>query len=154
MDTKKILFLAGIVVLLSIIGLVITSPTITGNIIKQEAEEVNINYDNFAEVLSYNKIVLDLPKKSRVLLGEYGGDFDHKYLIEKGKISEVNEKPEVDFEVNIHSKYLEDLTSANYCDVLSKAIENNDFNLKLNKSKLSLMWQYKSMIKYKKCFGI
>ncbi|MEK6935317.1 MAG: hypothetical protein AABW67_00860 [Nanoarchaeota archaeon] len=157
MENKNLLLFVGVIFFVSLVGLMLTPPNITGNAINtnsDENEDIKITYNNLADVLSKNKIVLDLPKDSKVLLGEYGGDSNHMYLIEKEKITEITEKPEVDFEISINSKYLEELTNNNYCDVLSKAIDKNDFKLKLYKSKLSLFWKYKFMMKYGGCFGI
>jgi len=147
--------------LVLILGVMFQSPKITGNVVKENSEEININYDNFAEVLSENKIVKDLPKKAIFLFSEYGNsNSSKKYLIEKSKITEIKEIEEsekiseVDFEVSINSKYLDELTNNNYCGILSEVIDNDDFRVDLYKGKWGLFWKYKRMIKYKDCFGV
>ena len=55
--------------------------------------------------------------------------------------------------ISIHSKYVSE--SYNFCNAIKQANRNGDLSYEVNPdlSKASLLWKYKSMMKYKDCLG-
>jgi len=121
------------------------------------AAPVNVTYENIARVLSSNQIVKDLPAGATLLLRFYNFNtgtrqWEKSYIIKRGDVREGSAA--ADMTIMINSKYLSELTSSNFCSVLQKAQRNGDFGTESTMSKLSLMWKYRSMMKYKSCLGL
>lgn len=118
---------------------------------------VNITYANIARVLSANSMVKDLPTSATILLRFYNFNsgtrqWEKSYILKRGDVQEGNTA--ADMTIIISSKYLSELTSSNLCSVLQKAQKNGDFSTESTMSTLSLMWKYRSMMKYRSCLGL
>jgi len=54
----------------------------------------------------------------------------------------------------MHSKYLNELTDQNLCSIIRKAKSNNDLGIEMHISYAALLWKYRTVLKYKDCFGL
>lgn len=115
-----------------------------------------INYTNFEEELSKNSLVRALPEDSSILLNFYNFDSGNKeiektYLMKKSSV--VSGTGNADIIMDIHSKYLKILTDQNFCTIVKTAKKNNDLSIDTSLSTTSLMWKFKSVMKYRDCLG-
>lgn len=116
---------------------------------------VDVNYNNFADVVSKISLVDDLPKNSEVLIKFYNFDKGYRnvektYLIKEGVISESDlESAEV--VVYLYSGYIDKLNNNNFCDVLSDAYEKKNLGIRSSLSKVKVLWKYRGMLKYRSC---
>ncbi len=159
----KIIIAVGIIVIAGLaIFLVKSNLFITAKAVKNEnavnIAPVKINYDNIEKELSRLSLVRDMPEKGEIMLMFYNFNtrqrqWEKSYLITKNGFKEgSSESP--DFTIMMHSKYLTVLTNQNLCGVIAKAKETGDFGMETGMSKAGLLWKYKSMMKYKSCFGL
>ncbi|MDO8517438.1 MAG: hypothetical protein Q7S33_04930 [Nanoarchaeota archaeon] len=78
--------------------------------------------------------------------------WEKTYAITKGSVKEGNvENP--DITILLSSKYLNELTTSNFCSIIKKAKANNDLGIETSLSTPSLLWKFKSMTKYRDCLG-
>jgi hypothetical protein len=89
----------------------------------------------------------DIPKNGEISI-QLGNEF---YTIKTSSISKAkSSKP--DISVYIPSSY-ESLSKEDICFLFKKANQNKDIKITLNASKISLLWKYREMLKYRSCFG-
>ncbi|MCK4649601.1 hypothetical protein KAT36_00050 [Candidatus Pacearchaeota archaeon] len=140
----------GVFVLILIISL---GSSFSGWFVYEEEEvlESDVDVDNLIEVLSENEIVRNLPEGALIRVELYG-NISGDYLVSRGNISKYDGS-EVDFVLGIDSRYLDELSSVNYCEIGERVLDSGDFWYKLNMGKFGLFWKYKGMIKYRACFG-
>lgn len=116
---------------------------------------VNITYQNFAEIISQNPLVNDLPVDGSILLIFYDKKTSAKekeFFLTKGK---VEEKDVVgDITLSLPSTYMQGLTNKNLCEKITSANNNNELQFSSSISDKELLWKYKGMVKYKDCLGI
>lgn len=55
--------------------------------------------------------------------------------------------------LTLHSKYIDELNGDNLCSIIQTANKNRDLGFESPYSDSKLIWKYKSMIKYRDCFG-
>ncbi|MDO8517441.1 MAG: hypothetical protein Q7S33_04945 [Nanoarchaeota archaeon] len=121
------------------------------------APPIKITYENFASMLSKNSMIQALPDNSALLLKFYNFNsgqrqWEKTYAITKSSVKEGNvENP--DITILLSSKYLNELTTSNFCSIIKKAKANNDLGIETSLSTPSLLWKFKSMTKYKDCLG-
>jgi len=121
---------------------------------------VSIGYYNMEEELSKNSVVQALPDNSVLLLKFYNFNsgeraWEKAYIIKKGVATETSNFDEkADVTLFIHSKYLQELTNKNFCEITKKANQNGDLGSYTELSSMALAWKFKSMYKYKDCIGI
>jgi hypothetical protein len=132
-------------------GNVIGGDRIAGNMVP-----IIINFDNFAEYASSQKLVKELPSNAEISIKFYNFDsgqrqFDAIYTMTKGKV-EKREAISADIEIMINSKYLPQI--GNLCQTLQEAAKNGDVSYQTNLNSAALLWKYRGMMKYKDCFGI
>jgi hypothetical protein len=158
---KMRFFLVGLIILL--VGVV--SFGVYNNFFREDAGStisgrsvspvVDINYGNFASLVSKNSMIRDLPKKSEVLISFYNFDkgyreVERSYLVRDGLLVETDiDSAEVSIFLN--SRYLDEMNSHNFCSVLKKAYSNGDLGFESSLSSVKLLWKYKGMMKYKSC---
>jgi len=119
---------------------------------------VKVSYSNFAEVISKNSIVGDLPSNAVLQLKFYNFNlgervWEKSFVMRKASVTEEN-IANADIVLSLDSKYLRELTSRNFCDIIQKANANGDLGFESPLSEASLLWKFKSMMKYKDCLGI
>jgi hypothetical protein len=131
---------------------------INSNSLNVPIQAVKITYDNLASTLSNTNMIQDLPSDAVILLQFYNfnsgeREFEKSYILTKGKIEQGTTENE-DIAIYIHSKYLSKLTTANFCSVIQEAKNNGDLGVETKISKTSLLWKYKSIMRYKSCLGL
>jgi hypothetical protein len=119
---------------------------------------IKVNYSNFAEIISKNEVVRDLPEGAILQLQFYnynsGERQDEKsFVIKRASVREGSGE-NADIVLSLSSKYLNELTSRNFCDVIKKANANRDLGFDSKISSVALAWKFKSVMKYKDCFGM
>lgn len=112
----------------------------------QNAVYVNVTKENFALIMEQNQFIKALPDNAVISL-KFGEDY---YIIKKSSVQEekIND---YDFEISIPDKYLSMI--GNLCSAIETAKANGDMGWDSKLSKTQLMWKYKSMLKYRNCFG-
>ena len=135
---------------------VITNSEINGS--KLSAQVVKVNYSNIEKELSKNEVIVNLPSEAKILIKFYNFNsgertWEKSYILSQGAVKEGTlENPDVILSLN--SKYLDELTTQNFCAVIKKAKENNDLGIEFSGSETALLWKYKGMLQYKDCFGM
>jgi hypothetical protein len=122
---------------------------------------IKINYSNFALEISKNEVIKALPSDAVILLRFYNFDsgernWEKSYILKRASVEEISDVSVAgeDITLSLHSKYLGQLTSTNFCNIISGANENRDLGFETTLSDMSLAWKYKSVYKYKSCFGM
>ena len=122
-----------------------------------------VTYENIEDVLSGNDMIKMLPENSIISLKFYNFNtgsrvWEKSYILNKGKVSEINEGTykdmSPDITLSMHSKYLNELTDQNLCSIIRKAKSNNDLGIEMHISYAALLWKYRTVLKYKDCFGL
>ncbi len=126
--------------------------------IEKRTEPVKINYLNIEKELSKNEVIESLPTDAKMLIRFYNFNsgqraWEKNYSLTKGNVKEGTiENPDVI--LNLDSKYLNNLTTQNFCSIIKEAKEINSLSIEIPGSKTSLAWKYSAMYKYKDCFGM
>ena len=159
MQRTKIIIVFSILVVLIIFSVAVLG---NKNIQKNEVKSRSISGESISKIqltsyLEEQDVVKALPKDAQISIKPYNFNtgerqWESEYKITGDVVQEgKNENPDVS--VWIHSKYLTQLKENNFCDVIKQAKQNGDFAFDTNLSKTKLLWKYKSMLKYEKCFG-
>jgi len=155
------IIIAAIVVVLI---LAIVNKTILGSFLGLKKETsaddiptVELGYHNLAQAFSGSSMVQDLPKDSKIVLRFYNfnsgqREWEKSYIMTKGNVEE-GYTDDADLVVIMHSRYLQGLTNKNFCSAVQIAQKNGDFGTESELSKATLLWKFKSMMKYRECFG-
>ena len=107
---------------------------------------VLIDKTNFPGYLEQNEIITSLPKNAVISL-----KVDSEYYTVK-KSSVVKGKAEnPDMEVYIPGNDVSQI--GDFCNTVKNAIDNGDAVFDLKISQVSFLWKYRSVLKYKDCFG-
>jgi hypothetical protein len=131
---------------------------IDSNPLNVPIQAIKITYDNLDFTLSKTNMIKDLPKDAIILLHFYNfntgeREIEKSYVFTLGEIKEGVIENE-DIAIYIHSKYLNELTTANFCSVIQEANSNGDLGTEKKISNTALLWKYKSMLKYRSCLGL
>jgi len=141
----------------------------TGGVVTSEINELNnpspsteyyIGYYNLEDELSKNPIIQALPSNSILLLKFYNFDsgertWEKAYIFQRGEVKETTNLDEkADVILTLHSKYLQELTNKNFCEIIKKSNQNGDLEFYTKLSWFSLTWKFKSIYRYRDCFGI
>jgi len=122
---------------------------------------IPINYTNLESQLVKNSIVKAIPSESVILLRFFNFDtgsrtWENSYIINSTFIMKINESNinEDNYEIIVlmHSKYLKELTTSNFCSIIKKANTNGDLAIETQLSSVELGWKFKSLYKFKDCF--
>ncbi len=130
---------------------------ITGNVVQKNIA-TNIDYDNLASFLSRNAAIKDIPDDTKILLRFYNFDtgvrsYEKTFTLKRGLVTEgTTENPEL--YIDIHSKYLNDWNSGNFCQIMTRAKNNGDMGITSDLSVTKLLWKFKGMSDHKSCFGL
>jgi len=154
-----------VIALIIITVVIIKNRTILGaflgiknnKIIADDIPEVNINYDNLASALSGSKLIQDLPKDGTIVLRFYNfnsgsREWEKSYILKKGEVVE-DYTEDTDMVITLRSDYLGPLTNKNFCSMVQTANQRGDLGLEYQVSKATILWKFKSMMKYGDCFG-
>ena len=115
------------------------------------------NFSRLEEVMSEQPIVKDVPEAGRISLKFFHFTegcriWDKGYILSDGKINSESGDP--DIYLTLSSDYVDEITESNFCEVIKMARNNGDLGQYAEASKTTLLWRYKSMIKYIDCLGI
>ncbi len=162
MQKNRFFIYLGVVVLIAIMGLAINNKTTLGSFLGAKSNSINapaidIDYSNLPQALSSSSIVNELPADARILLRFYNFNsgervWEKSYIITKGEVKEEY-NADADMTIVLHSKYLGPLNDKNFCSIVKEAQKNGDFTYENKISDAKLLWKYRSMIKYRECFG-
>jgi hypothetical protein len=159
------------VVVLLIISIIITASAITSIYLVKEKNiqnklgdlnssvvTINITKENIVYYLEQQPFVNALPSNAMISLKLYNfnsgkREIEKSYVITKGDVKESTQD-NYDLEIQIHSKYLQDLGRLGFCDTVKKAQDSGDLGIETKLSQISLAIKYKSMMKYKDCLGL
>jgi hypothetical protein len=163
---KKIIF--GVIMLLVVVLVVFLFPgkesreinvgqRVTGNLV-QKTPATNINYGNLPSFLSKNSVIKDIPDNIEILFRFYNFNsgsraYEKTFILTKGSVVE-GELDNPDLYLDIHSKYLNEWNSGNFCQIMTKANNNGDMGISSELSTAKLLWKFKSMNEHKSCFGL
>lgn len=145
--------------ILIICSLIFIGKTLTGRVTSTTLQipSQQITYSNFVQQVSQNVMIQDLPNNAVISLRFYNFNtgqraWEKSYLLKKASVIEgLADKP--DITIVIHSKYLSQITSGNFCSIIKQAKVNNDLGVWTESSKLSLLWKFRSMLRYRDCLG-
>lgn len=110
--------------------------------------QAEVTEESFPSYLAMNQIIQDLPKNAEISLKTT----DKEYVITRGKVEESKAK-NPDISIFLPSKYLSEFSNG-FCSTIDKANKNRDLEFVFHSSEASLAWKYKSLFKYKSCFGL
>jgi len=119
-------------------------------------EPVAITKENLPDFFKVQGFVLDLPSDGVILVRLYSFEtgervYEESYVIRKGSV-EKGSVENADITVILSSKYVPEL--GDFCGAVKKAKQNGDIGFETSIGKVALAWKYKSMTKYKDCFGL
>ncbi|MDO8623683.1 MAG: hypothetical protein Q7R52_05550 [archaeon] len=151
-----IVFLAVIVIAI-VISLNINLKS-TGKNVSNPGSPTNITYSNLAQVLSGNSMIKALPDNSNVVLQFYNFNsgsraIEKSYILKNTGVAEGT-VANADLTISISSRYMNGLNTWNFCSMVKTAKKNGDLGTESSLSTPSLLWKFKSMMKYKDCFGM
>ncbi len=117
-----------------------------------------IDYSWVPQKLASNELIQKLPNGVSILLKFYNfntgfREWEKMYYIENNQVKEVPSDVDADIIMIIHSKYLIEFKTKEFCEVTKKANANGDLGLDSEMSKTSLLWKFRSMMGYADCFG-
>jgi hypothetical protein len=123
-------------------------------------ELVSVNYSNFALIISQNALIRNLPEDSSLLLRFYNfnsgsREWEKAFSLKRGNVVEIINPESInpDIIILVHSKYLNELNSVNFCQIIEKANSAGDLGFESQLSDAKLLWKFKSMLSYRKCLG-
>lgn len=159
---KEFFIISGIILILIISAIYLSPKTgLIGKSIQAKSPsnvvQVQLSKENFHLFLQQQTIVKELPQNALISLRLYNFDrgyreWEKSYIITKSSVKEGKaENP--DIEITVASKYIFDF-ARDMCSAVSKAKANKDFSAYSNLKTASLLWKYKSMVKYRDCFGL
>ena len=128
-----------------------------GNVETSIISGTRISYDNLVGILSGNQMIKDLPSDAVLLLRFYNFNsgeraWEKSYVLRKSEVKE-GFVDKADLTLALHSKYLSQLTTDNFCSIIKSAKQNGDLGAYSELSTAALLWKFKSMLKYRECFG-
>ena len=119
---------------------------------------VDLNYNNLALFLEKTQFVKDIPKNSIISIKFYNIDSGERqteksYLLGEDKVAEGTTQ-NTDLTILIHSKYIPELNTLNFCSTISKARNNGELIFEYEGSEIGILWKFRSMKKHSECFGL
>jgi hypothetical protein len=167
---KAYKYLIFIIVIALAVGVVIglsffQKKNIGGNVVSISAEVkpssnsnsqmVVITQNNLGDFLQTQQLIKDIPENGIFILKLYNFDtgtrqIENSYILKKGSVVKGDEKADVI--IYLHSKYISQI--GDLCSAMRSAKKNGDLGYETSMSELSFMWKYKSLMKYKSCFGL
>jgi hypothetical protein len=124
-----------------------------GRSVDDYGELVEVNLDNFEDVLSSNEIVRNLPKDAKINLNLYNESMERSYILRRGSVVK-GKASDSDIDLTLPVNYLDGLTNRNFCSKIKIANDNGDLGVDTTMSPLRLAVKYNSMYKYRDCLGI
>lgn len=115
------------------------------------------DFNRFEEQLREDSLVNSLPKEGSIRIGifhfiEGYRKWDNIYYITKANVETKNKQG--DFDLWIHTDYVEDYDGKNLCDIMKDAKEKGDLGQTTRLTKREIFFKYFRLISYRDCFGI
>lgn len=115
------------------------------------------DFSSVKPILEQNEMIQSVPDSGKISIKFYHDKdncrfIDKAFMLSSGKVTEEN--PACDIDLFIHSKYAEQITQENICQIISQARANGELYQNLNVGKASLLIKYSSLLKYKDCLGL
>ena len=162
---KKLTKVALILVLISIFIIVVNFEKVISSmaIFGGKSDEgvfvpVNVTKENLPSYLMSSSMIKDMPKKANVRLRLYDDSrgerkWEETYFITGKIVNEVSsdDNEKADVEIYLDSNYISELGLREFCSSIKKAKADGKFGAELKMSKVSFLWKYKGMMKYKDC---
>jgi hypothetical protein len=96
--------------------------------------------------LALSSLSQDLPKDASIELKLDSQSFS----LSRGSIRSGKPK-NPDITISLPMRYIS--KEKDICEVISSANQNKDLSVTLHRSQTALLWKYRSMLKYRDCFG-
>lgn len=129
------------------------------SLVAQNDTYVKPDFDRLKAVMQNQPIVLDVPEKGKISLRFFHFTegcriYDKSYILSNGQIIESGGS--ADIYVTLASSYVDKIDETNFCDIVKEARANDDLGQWINEDigEATLLWRYKSMLKYKECLGL
>ncbi|MCU0642213.1 MAG: hypothetical protein MUF61_01360 [archaeon] len=118
---------------------------------------VAITYSNIENYLSQTPMVKAVPSNGVIMLKFFNFDrgyreWEKSYVIKTGSAKE-GFAADPDILLTLHSKYLQEMNTNNFCSVIKKANAAGDLGFESPLSTLKLSWKFRSLSSYRDCFG-
>lgn len=152
-NKSLIIFITLLILAVVLIFYIISGLNISGKAVYNGGE---VTKENFPDYLEKQGIIKKLPKNAVISLKFYSEDKEGKklgesYIIKKENVKE-GEAKNPDAVLIFNSKYLPELED--FCLTMKKALENGDLSYESSMNYALLLFKYRGMLKYKKCFGV
>ena len=154
----KIISILLFVLALIFLAFFLLSPktNLNGNVISTPT--ISINYSNFEKEIAKNYVIQALPDNSKILLKFYNFNtgerqWENSFILNRANVTKGSiENP--DMTLSLSSAYLKELTNKNFCQIIQTANNNGDLGVEYGLFEAGLAWKYRSILKYKSCFGM
>ncbi|MBD3252648.1 hypothetical protein GF386_02875 [Candidatus Pacearchaeota archaeon] len=115
------------------------------------------DFNQLMNLMKNQDLVKDVPKKGSIKIRFFHFTqgcriWDKTYILSGGIIEEKN--TDTDIYVQMHTDYAKKINESNLCDIIIEARNNGDLGQWTDLGKTTLLWRYKSMMKYKGCLGL
>jgi hypothetical protein len=115
------------------------------------------DYSSLLINLPKNQMIQDLPEGKSLYLQTFSFSsgtrvWEKSFIVGKSTMKE-GKLDNAEVTLTIHSKYVNQITSSNLCDILRTANKNKDLGFESSLDYVSLAWKYSSLMKYKSCFS-
>lgn len=117
------------------------------------ASSTKITIDNFGPMLSENEIVKNLPSDAMINLILLNESVEKSYILSKNNVS-LGKSESPDVVLTLPIKYLDNLTTQNFCGIVKAANANKELSVDLKLSMTRFLIKYRSVLKYRDCLGI
>jgi len=154
MNKKQII--VSIIFLIIIFFSAYSTSQATGNVIQGETQTILLTKQNLPLYLNQHQIVKNLPKSATIGFQFYriqdGQRIPEEQYLLKNKKVELKETKDQnpDITISMDSRYFH--LFGDLCNAIKTANQNGGLQYEVKISKTTLLWRYKSMIKYKNCF--
>jgi type 1 fimbria pilin len=126
------------------------------NIVPGTTQPVVVTKENLASFLQNQEVVKNIPNGKIINLRFYNFNagerqWEEGYSLTNKKVSNgLSEN--ADLTIIVSSKYVSEMGS--FCATMKKAKANGDIGYETKLSDAKLLWDYKSMLKYRDCIGM
>ncbi len=115
------------------------------------------DYTIFINSILESDFLEDLPEDAKISIQFYNFDSGQRELekifaLSKNSVKESAQSS--DIKILMHSKYIPNFSEKDICQIIKEAGQNNDIGFETDMPQSSLIWKYRSMIKYKDCLNI
>ena len=115
------------------------------------------DFSQLINLMKNQDLVKDVPEKGSIKIRFFHFTqgcriWDKTYVLSGGIIQEKN--TDTDIYVQMHTDYAKKINENNLCDIIMEARNNGDLGQWTELGKTTLLWRYKSMMKYRECLGI